>query len=143
MVLPEIDLSKIEVVQLDEHKGNWRRFELRPNMLPVAICCTPALLRMTNRSGFEALAECAVRVLPYPPLLRIDLEAGISTPGGYHSRQTWASMIRLDEKPAPGRVLATWCAYQVSRRRAGKRSTSPWKHGPASFRFELFIPVSA
>jgi hypothetical protein len=138
MVLPEIDLSKIEVVQLDEHKGNWRRFELRPNAFPVAICCTPALLRMTNRSGFEALAECAVQVLPYPPLLRVNLEVHVATPGDNHQRVAWTALVAGD---APGRLIGSWSVFQESRRRTGKRGNGPWKHGPASFRFDLFIPA--
>jgi len=132
------DLSDIEVVRLDEHEGKWRRFELRPNSFPVAICCTPAMIRLTNRSGFEALAECAVRTLPFPPMVRIDLEVHISTPTDNHHRGVYSTMVRTDASAAVH--INTWYVLTESRRRAGKRGNGPWKTGPASFRLDLFIP---
>jgi hypothetical protein len=116
---------------------------LRVNGPSVHIRDTPAHLRVSNSSGFEAA---------------VTITAGVSQPDtGYHAIKIdgFVSTARLDgssvttvlshdhylkDSTKPGVILAEWFVFQEARRLKRKGSIR-YGFGPASFKFQLFTPA--
>jgi hypothetical protein len=135
-----INLGNIQAVKQDEHQGRWRPFELRANGLPIAVCCTPALFRLTNSSSFQATAYGKLRTLPRPDMELTEIAFDITLTTAIKSTSLFYTyLVYTGDRAGIAVSLATWHSFIDARRRT-KRGEGPWRVGPANFRFDLFIP---